>query len=288
MQNADLSYVLSNKDLSDVKRLFTQGRSVGLQSVGSRLLLVSSSQSTPVAYSVGAFGPADVLLLPGACYGGSNDGAPEPLQVGDNRLSQGVLYSADFSRAILLRSSLDFPAINGPSASAGGFPGEYRAAISLWGTTVMGSAIRRLGGQTVAQLPQGVHAPVVGFPAVVSLPQVVGPGMAPMASRRPGENTVCEMVFRDLASGKVCDRLVLFNEPPRPQYPRDGTPLTGQMHVLRGIIVAVIEDQVFVVRTSGMDARKYHATVLQDAPGGACRPGRRQSGCRLLRARRNG
>jgi hypothetical protein len=261
-QSSDVLYVLGHKDLSQVRRVFTNGRINGLACVDNRLLFIRSN--TLSVLKVPSLEPATEAQVGLGIHEFGKDRSPMialPVRLGEGWWFDGVYYDQHFQNALVLVQPHGFWQCAGDlSASPRFMPmnDSIPSWLHPWGTTVDFQGIHH-GTRLVGQFRQmfgNVNADVLPEqPAAVSLHQEGNNFNEP--HRRS------ELLFQDLVNGLTPFQIVLINE--QEQTSRQlqpfgpGNPL--KMEVRPGLIVCQIHDQLFAVPAPKLDPKLFPAPM---------------------------
>ncbi|MGN6368758.1 MAG: hypothetical protein ACTHN5_10900 [Phycisphaerae bacterium] len=250
-QDADAFYVLSAKDLSDVKRVFTKGRVNKLVAAGDRVF------ADGLAYVGKEFQPAPESSDPTAMYNPSNQNGRAPIPTAGGWLWHGALYDPSFKKPKLLCAAPIFFAITGtadPRAFMLNFQNPERPPVSAWGTIADRAGILRTSGQRIAQPTSQGYTLLQDIPAAATL----------ATSQLPGDNEhpptfKTELAIIDLVSGQPVETLPLSQITSQYGAGNNNASMYGQMSPVAsapGKIFVVAHDQVYIVKTSEIDASK--------------------------------
>lgn len=226
LRDSDAFYILSRKDLSDVKRLFTKARVTGFTSVCDGRLLAHTATGT-TAIDTEKFQEIKELSCqedrpqePEFWMHERMAPSPAPQRMGDGWLFDGIVYDGSLQKARALVAPAGIARVGSENPQ----PEHWHpmmdgrqmqeAPCAPWGVYVRQGSLLRTGGQQVARIDAAASMPTVILPTA--------PAIATLnykAKYQQNNNSArAEIVLRDLLTGTVQQTLVLFDGPiPQPQ-----------------------------------------------------------------------
>jgi hypothetical protein len=269
LQDSDAFYVLSNKDLSDVKRIFTRGRIAMMGVAGGKYLFMNTSDR-----DIGDLGRVRYLLpdltpvtepSPQIWSGGSNGYLPDYVPIGDNWYSRGILYDASLDKARMIVDPTDFVKL--PAGNIG-FVRNQKSypPITPWGAWQQGVLLMR-DAATVGQFTALASQVLSDIPAALTL-ELTYPKPITQSEAIPNPASSYEMVVRDLFTGKPIRRLTLSDD--AANFRINNNDVDGgrwdqgeaaRMICRPGMVVVQIMSRFFVVSTKDIVAEKLAAPL---------------------------
>lgn len=282
---ADAVSVLDRKDLSQVKRVFTDGRVREIVPVNDRWLFVATDSMKVQVFTLPELelaAPADVGAGGHLTAKGLSAAPAPPVRVGERWLFDGVLYddALKVPSAVIAPRGLwasgengTFPIVPGQQPWGGlhGQPGgagpepwvhspnglsSHPAWIAPWGVAVTHDGFTHGKRSVSGTQDQFANAGQVSValpdqPALVTLRQ----SLTQTDGGRP-QQLKAELVFRDLVAATPGHRITLFDEPVGSGFQQFGY---GQLRLETrpGVIVGLTGERLFVLPTPKLEANDF-------------------------------
>jgi hypothetical protein len=258
LSGSDTFYVLSKKDLSDVRRLFTNGRVKEFVSAADRLLFVATDSSVTVLRvpSLQAAEPADLGL--GFHLGGRTAPRMAPLWLGTGWFYDGWLFDRELRKPLVAVQPGGFHKVLGPPAGSFG-PGNQSPApswLSPWGAHMEYNALRQ-GQRAITTLQNQPF----GMNRVIILPDQPAAVAVQVADQNQRSRKV-EAVFYDLLTGTPSLQMPLMDETAGTQNIMSSDAL--KVEALRDTLVIGFADRLWVVKIPTLDRKQYPAPAWFD------------------------
>ena len=235
LTSADAMLVVSMKDLSDVKRVFTPGRPTAMRSAAGNLYVSIHERPTQL-YALPAVEPASTV---------KPDGHAEvhvPVWTGDHWFFRGLLYGPDLREPVMIVRS----GLRALPPWAGANDGDYpwsrgQPPVPMpWGVRLEGrQQLVRSSGQRIANLSGRDAVLLADVPAVAIL-----------LTQQTNTGSRAEVVLSDLVLGSLSQPFVLSDEPRRAGV--DGGQHDAMSLLLApqagGSLFAVVGDRLYVLR----------------------------------------
>jgi len=261
---SDVIYALDRKDLSDVKKLFTNGRVRMLVPVGDRLLFVTTDSNQTLVLKVPELTPAESADVGvGIHLAGRGDAQSKspPIPLGKAWWFDGCLYDTDFSKPLavaqpsgfwtnsVLRSDISQYQ---PMASL-----TYPSWTSPWSVVPAGNGFQH--GKRSVQI--GTTTPGVSIPTATILlaekPAAAAAKLLPPSGLTTGRHKLV-LQFLDLDSGTLNLEVPLRDEHfVRSTSPYDRIGIVPRLIEQAGILVVVSEGQLYAMPVPALETGKF-------------------------------
>lgn len=267
LADADAILVLKRSDLSDVRRVFTDGRINSMAAAGEKYLLVQCTRTTgferrlAMQYQLPELTPvSEPATANNPALGYLREAAPQ--RVGEDWLFHGAVYDGSLQKAKMLLQPLDLPQLD-----CGGNQPRWDGAdgpiLSPWGTRVGGTVLWR-NGQQVGSFTNTTAAHVLSdIPAALTLAVEEGRPQGRDADGVTIREITSQYVLsvRELCTGQVVQTLTLgqVSKSRQPGWPGDGD--RYRIVSRAGVVAVQTLDRVYVLPVSSMDRQKLQAPV---------------------------
>ena len=266
--SGDEIVVLSRKDLSEVKRLPTNGTPFRIVAIGNTRLMVSSRNGPVQSFSVPALvslDPAGPPVPPTNAAVRDRQGEPPPMPVGDGWLYDGVLWDAQFDAPLFLyQPEARFSNVGGLRATRHDrMRGDL--GISPWGVIASGPFLQRTNGEKIATIADQ-EGPNPTSMTLSSVPAAATLSRQNINDTPPHIRT--EVALYELKAGQRAAAIVLEDRAVRnlPAMGQSQPPNTLR-EMAGGALVAQVEDRLFIISADQLKrATASFPTPLYFAP----------------------
>jgi hypothetical protein len=255
MNDSGSFYVLSRKDLSEVRRLMVQGRVSRFLPRGDKLVVQTNVGAT-IFLRIGDF---SVIDTPASRDIAANRGIPSwmvPVDLGDGLSINGIVFNSDLEK---FNALTEVEGLKSIGAVRGGRGSAAMYTMSRWGLASNSSgALMRPGGQSF-----GGNVSSIGSMILLREPMAVS---LSMVNRQPGGNgsggsiVRGELAFRDLVTGSVQQPTPIFDEWLPTQAAAVGYVLGNygpQMREAAGKVYVMVADRLYWVDVPPADPARF-------------------------------
>jgi hypothetical protein len=247
MRDSDAILILSAKDLSDVKRLFTDGRAFRLAIAGGKLFATFDNNRPIGIFKLPEMERVENDLRPNTFIGHGNE-APTIYKEGWE--FHGILRDNKDNAPLMITALPDLANLPVNRQRQQDYSGQpqntYRHA---WGVTAMNGFVRRDSGQTVVQLRAGEGcALLTEYPAIAA--------MRWSAEDNNNGNRLTDTVdvtLYNLITGEPLEPFVLMDEP-RSNWPP--AERNRELDAAGGMIAARFYDRLFILNRDDLKNAK--------------------------------
>lgn len=234
-------YVLSRKDLSDVRRIFTEGSVRSLTAMGNGLLVISDRTTT--AYDKPDFKPLEHDAGARAELDRQSRQIPGPRRVGSGWLLRGAFYDADLKTAkLLLTGPVPSVSLGNPKYAYGSREAGREAAP--WGVFAMGGLLVTVNARTIGTASNVVAGTVL--PDIPAAAMLVRKQTPDHASGRVRE--VHQVILHDLQVAAAGEPLTLCTETVANRSFNTSKP--PRLLAFPGRLVAQVNNRLYVLPTA--------------------------------------
>ncbi len=258
-QGANAIYALSLKDLSDTRRVFTNGPLEHLTIVGDALVAYAyqNGQNGTTRYHLPDLEPVNEPQSRRRNWPTQDPGFAE--RIGDDWYMQGVVRDADGKLKLLIRPDGIAEMSSNPNQprrfnGRDDFRSNGMSPMTTWGVALMGENLMRLTGQNLGKLDGLDRTLLNDLPVAVGITREEIPN-----DQEPGQRPTLRVSLEahDLISAQTRQTIPLFAESLSP-YGEQGT---YKVIATRGRIVALAGPRAFVVATKELDKKQYPEPV---------------------------
>ena len=256
MTESDAFYVLSSKDLSEVKRVFTKGRVTALVPVADKFIFAASDRGPAAAFRLPEVAPADAEhpALPDHLRHLDSDGRGGPRPASGGWFHFGALYSHDMSTVRLIVAPLGIPQVALAADGKGFFQdpfGREGMPATTWGVQAHQHLVRRVSGENVGTVHALATTVLDDLPAVAAIPK---PQQEALAADGKTPRERFQLVLHDLVTTAAVETITLSDEPPRYGRIYDDA-RGGRIIASRGQVIAQVRQHLFVIPTKGLGGK---------------------------------
>jgi hypothetical protein len=251
LAESEAFYVLKRDDLSDVKRLFTGGH-VREFVLGDKQRVLACCDDGSISVFKRTGEGLEPVTLPGVSIGASRGMRAASIRPYDEGrwVVQGALFQGSFDAP---KSLVDAGELLATSIGNGWNPGfADNPASSHWGVIAGFNMLQRSGGAQVGRFEAAAIAILPDQPAAACLTL--------SAAQQRGVRTAtlrAEIVFRDLLAATPGQSVTLYERAADPNRGWNGNGQGARLFCAEGVLVAVVGDEVYVVKAPALDATKF-------------------------------